>query len=234
MVGYNLRLHAPVRRLVDLVHAGRAGRACRRCGSGSGAGCPTGGRPSTTARPTRPGPTSAAACCFDAIHELDMLVWLLGVEPFDVVGAVVDRLGPLEIDVEDTVKAVLRHPSGVVAEVSLDYLSRRYRRGIEVVGDRATVRLDWARVGARGRGRRRDRGAAGRRSRWPRPTRRQAARFLAFVAGDAEPPVDGATGGGVGPAGRGRSAAPGVGGAGEHPRRRPGPRRLHPAARARC
>src|SRR5207249_3470503 len=81
----------------------------------------------------------------DAIHELDLLVWLMGDADFAVAGSIVARVGPLDIDVEDTVRALLRHSTGVVADVSLDYLSRRYRRGVEVIGDRATVRLDWAR-----------------------------------------------------------------------------------------
>jgi predicted dehydrogenase len=62
-----------------------------------------------------------------------------------VTSAMMARLGPLEIDVEDTVKAQLMTDSGVPVEVSLDYLSRRYRRGIEVIGTDATLRLDWAR-----------------------------------------------------------------------------------------
>ena len=144
MVGYNLRLHEPIRRLVDLVHGGRVGRVSSvRVWFGSWL---PDWRPAVDYRTTYSARADlGGGVLFDAIHELDILVWLLGVEPFDVVGAVVDRLGPLEIDVEDTVKAVLRHSSGVAAEVSLDYLSRRYRRGIEVVGDAATVRLDWAR-----------------------------------------------------------------------------------------
>ncbi len=191
MVGYNLRLHQPIRRLVDLVHAGRAGDVSAvRLWFGSWL---PDWRPTVDYRLTYSAQSAlGGGILFDAIHELDMLVWLLGVGPYDVVGSVVDRLGPLEIDVEDTVKAVLRHPSGVVAEVSLDYLSRRYRRGIEVIGDRATVRLDWARSvleiedgdGIEVHAAEEPVAAS---------YAHQAARFLAFVTGDAEPPVDGAT-----------------------------------------
>ena len=192
MVGYNLRLHEPVRRLVDLVHAGRAGRVLSvRLWFGSWL---PDWRPSVDYRQTYSARSDlGGGVLSDAIHEIDLLVWLLGIGPFDILGAFVGRVGPLEIDVEDTVKALLRHQSGVVAEVSLDYLSRRYRRGIEVIGDRATVRLDWARAvlevedAAGIEVQTADEPVADSYS-------RQAERFLAFVAGEVDPPVDGETG----------------------------------------
>jgi predicted dehydrogenase len=192
MVGYNLRLHDPVRRLVDMVHEGRAGRVSAvRLWFGSWL---PDWRPSVDYRQTYSARADlGGGILSDAIHELDLLVWLLGSGPYDVLGAFVGRVGPLEIDVEDTVKALLRHHSGAVAEVSLDYLSRRYRRGIEVIGDRATVRLDWARAvleveDANGvEVHAADEPVAD-------SYARQAERFLAFVAGKADPPVDGETG----------------------------------------
>jgi predicted dehydrogenase len=82
----------------------------------------------------------------DAIHELDLALWAVGDRRLEVLGAFVGRVGPLEIDVEDTVRAILAPPDrSITVEVALDYLARRYRRGIEATGDAATVRLDWAR-----------------------------------------------------------------------------------------
>ena len=78
--------------------------------------------------------------------------------------------------------------------VSLDYLSRAYRRGIEVVGDEATIRLDWARAGHRDRGRAThvDESAAAARRR----VVRARGRALPRVRRDGTPPpVDGAAGG---------------------------------------
>ena len=68
-----------------------------------------------------------------------------GEGPHTVLGAACERSGALELDVEDTVKALIRCPGGALATISLDYLARRYRRGVEVTGDQATIRLDWAR-----------------------------------------------------------------------------------------
>ncbi|MEL7207913.1 MAG: Gfo/Idh/MocA family oxidoreductase, partial [Actinomycetota bacterium] len=142
-VGFNLRFHEPVRRLVDLVHGGRIGNPL----SGRlwfGSWLPD-WRPGTDYRESYSARADlGGGVLLDAIHELDLCVWLFGPD-LAVTGAVVERVGPLELDVEDTVKALLTTPAGVPVEISLDYLSRRYRRGIEVIGDEATVRLDWAR-----------------------------------------------------------------------------------------
>jgi predicted dehydrogenase len=89
--------------------------------------------------------------------------------------------------------AVLRDPAGPVAQLSLDYLSRRYRRGIEVVGTDATVRLDWARQVIELED---AAGVAVEPADTPlaESYRVQARVFLDWIAGDAAPPVDGATG----------------------------------------
>ena len=143
-VGFNLRFHNPVRRLVDLVHSGRVGRPL----SGRlwfGSWLPD-WRPGIDYRQSYSARSDlGGGVLLDAIHELDLCVWLFGPE-LTVEGAVVDRVGSLELDVEDTVKALLTTPDGLPVEIALDYLSRRYRRGIEVIGDQATVRLDWSRA----------------------------------------------------------------------------------------
>lgn len=192
MVGYNLRLVDGIRRFVELVHGGRLGRPLSyRLWFGSWL---PDWRPTVDYRTTYSAQRRlGGGVLLDAIHELDLLVWLAGNGDFDVAGAVVDRLGPLEIDCEDTVRAVLQHRSGTPAEISLDYLARRYRRGIEVIGTDATGLLDWSsatiEVATAGDVERAevslDPAAA---------YREEAARFLAFVAGVQPPPVDGSEG----------------------------------------
>jgi predicted dehydrogenase len=191
MVGYNLRLHEPVVRLVGWLHSGRVGRPLT-LRLWFGYYLPA-WRPSVDYRISYSARAAlGGGVLFDAIHELDLLVWMLGAD-CEVVGAVVDRLSDLDIDVEDTVRALLRHRDGTVIEIELDYLSQRYRRGIEVVGSEGTMRLDWAEA----------------RLEWEteeeserlsadvpldRSYELEAEAFLAFVQHDATPPVDAATG----------------------------------------
>jgi predicted dehydrogenase len=190
MVGYNLRLHAPLERVTALVRGGHAGEVSSyRLWFGSWL---PDWRPNVDYRATYSAQRAlGGGVLLDAIHELDVLLWLAGDDRFSVLGAVVDRLGPLEIDVEDTVKTLLQHASGAVAAVELDYLSRRYRRGVEVIGDKATIRLDWSRQVVE---------IAEAVLSEPATTpvlesyERQADRFLAFVAGQAPAPVDAAEG----------------------------------------
>jgi predicted dehydrogenase len=79
---------------------------------------------------------------WDAIHELDYLLWMLG--PVRTVSAELGRLSDLEIDVEDTVMAILRFASGAMASVDLNFVEPAYRRGCLVAGSAAVACWDWA------------------------------------------------------------------------------------------
>jgi len=192
MVGYNLRLFEPVEWLVQRVHDGACGTVlAARLWFGSWL---PDWRPKVDYRSTYSARAAlGGGVLLDAIHELDMLIWLFGSADFEVVGALMGRLGPLEIDVEDTVKAVLLHRSRAGVELSLDYLSRRYRRGIEVVGDRSTVRLDWARSVMEMEDAKGVDVVTVSTSVAP-SYELQADRFLGFVRGHTTPPVDGVSG----------------------------------------
>jgi predicted dehydrogenase len=188
MVGYNLRLHRPVERLVHLVRDGRIG-VVRSARLWFGSYLPA-WRPGVDYRTTYSAQAAlGGGVLLDATHELDLALWLFGRE-LTVVGAFVGRVGDLEIDVEDTVKCVVETPDGIAVEVSLDYLSRRYRRGIEVVGDTATIRLDWARSVLEIED---EHGIESEDASDPVDTSydREAARFVSWLVDDTPPPVDG-------------------------------------------
>lgn len=142
MVGYNLRLHRPLEILVSWIDAGRIGRPLG-ASVWFGSYLPdwrkgTDYRDSYSAQRALGG-----GILLDATHELDLLIWIFG-RGIRVAGAAMARVGDLEIDTEDSVKAVMRHAGGALIDLSLDYLSRRYRRGITVIGSIGTVRYDWA------------------------------------------------------------------------------------------
>jgi predicted dehydrogenase len=141
-VGYNLRLHRPVERVRDLICAGAVGQiAMVRVWFGSFL---PDWRPSIDYRTTYSARASAGGGVLrDASHEIDFLVWCFGRE-WTVDGAVLSKRSTLDLDVEDVAIALLHSATGIPALVTLDYVSRRYRRGIEVIGEDATLRLDWA------------------------------------------------------------------------------------------
>jgi predicted dehydrogenase len=191
MVGYNLRLHEPIERLMGLVHAGRAGRVlAARLWFGSYLPA---WRPDVDYRNTYSARRAlGGGILSDAIHEVDLLLWLLGGE-FDILGAFLGRTSDLEIDVEDTARALLSHSSGAIVDLSLDMVSRRYRRGIEVVGSDATIRFDWSTAELTIESE-----SELVREQIDSPVlvsyERQAVRFLEWLAGAKPPTVDGPTG----------------------------------------
>lgn len=81
----------------------------------------------------------------DSIHEFDYLISLFG--PVTRVSADIATAGDLGIDVEDHAISMLRHTSGVRANVHLDFLRRAKLRGCEIVGSDATI--DWTSFGKR-------------------------------------------------------------------------------------
>ena len=77
----------------------------------------------------------------DAIHELDYLGWLFGeaTELFCATGHWSDLAG----DTEDLAEVTLHLESGVLAQVHLDYLQRRYQRNLEIIGDTGVIVWDY-------------------------------------------------------------------------------------------
>jgi predicted dehydrogenase len=73
-------------------------------------------------------------------HPIDYLRWLLG--PVVSVSAETGSLSKLGIPAESVGKLTLRHDSGAVASVYLDYVRRPPRHDLEIVGSDGTIR--WA------------------------------------------------------------------------------------------
>jgi predicted dehydrogenase len=86
-------------------------------------------------------PEQGGGILLDAIHEFDYLHWLFG-----DVSRVACFGGPrssLELDVEDVVGVLLDFASGVIGSIALDYASGVYRRGLQIVGEEASLSWRW-------------------------------------------------------------------------------------------
>ncbi len=73
-------------------------------------------------------------------HELDYLGWLFG--PFSTAYCVARNTGALEIDVEDTVDALLVRADQLAISVHMDFLQRAPVRICKVVGEKGTLIWD--------------------------------------------------------------------------------------------
>lgn len=190
MVGFNLRLHAPIERLWEIVHNDDIGSVLAgRLWFGSYL---PDWRPSVDYRGTYSAQRHlGGGVLLDAIHEIDLARWFFG--PLQVHSSLVATVGGLPIDVEDTVRATLLTGDGAPVEVALDYLSRRYRRGIEIIGETGTATFDWAHAAVTVE-------TATEQRREPYDDHvdasyvREAAAFLEWIEGRRVPPVDGRAG----------------------------------------
>jgi predicted dehydrogenase len=81
---------------------------------------------------------SGGGVIFDLIHELDLILWLVG--EVEEVTSMTRSVPALEIETEAIAQIGLRLRSGVLAEVHLDYVRIDYERALELVGSDATLR----------------------------------------------------------------------------------------------
>jgi predicted dehydrogenase len=139
-VGYNLRFHVGVRKVKELLDANAVGPVCYAQVT-MGQYLPDWRpwqdyRQSYTARRELGG-----GIILDASHELDYLLWLMG-RP-DSVFCSSDRIGKLDVDVEDSATILLRYASGARADVHMDFVRRDYARGCSLCGEDGTIVWDY-------------------------------------------------------------------------------------------
>lgn len=190
-VGYNLRFHAGLRRMKDLIDANAVGRVLMLRAE-VGQYLPD-WRPNQDYRHGYIArPETGGGIIFDASHEIDYVRWLGG-EIMRVYCAA-GHLSSLELETEDSAAMVLRMKSGMLAEVHLDCVQRGYARTCKVIGEEGTLIWDF-KEGVRLL-------RAGQDS-WEcmaiRPDTNemyleQTRHLLRCVRGEAAPAVDGATG----------------------------------------
>lgn len=140
LVGFNLRFHAGLRLVKELLEAGRIGRVLSLRAE-VGQYLPDWHphedyRESYSARRELGG-----GVILDLVHELDYARWLLG--PVTEVLALAGRVSDLQIETEDVAEIVLRFETGALGSVHLDYLQRSPVRGCRLVGSEGTLAWDY-------------------------------------------------------------------------------------------
>ena len=74
-------------------------------------------------------------------HEIDYIIWLFGV-PEKVYGYI-NRVSKLAISTDDICSAMLQYKDGSIIEMHLDYLSHKYSRGCQIIGENGTLEWDF-------------------------------------------------------------------------------------------
>ena len=80
---------------------------------------------------------------FDAIHELDYLVWIFG--PVIKCNSLSAKISNLDINSEDFTQINLIHKNNIYSSVSLDFIRKFRQRGCKIVGSKGT--LQWTSEG---------------------------------------------------------------------------------------
>jgi predicted dehydrogenase len=136
LVGCNLRYLGSLRRLRDMLKTGAIGRPVRAIIE-AGQWLPD-WRPAADYRQSYSAKIGlGGGVIFDLIHEIDLARWLFG--EFDTVKAVSSRLSDLEIETEDTASIILAGAGVPIVSVNVDYVSRKPRRSIVIIGDKGNL-----------------------------------------------------------------------------------------------
>ena len=84
----------------------------------------------------------------DLSHEIDYAYWLFG--KAKKVSAMIKQAPKLEIETEALAQLNIEFEAGVIAQIQIDYLSKTYRRNMEIVAEKETVFWDYASLKAKG------------------------------------------------------------------------------------
>lgn len=140
-VAMNLRFHPGAVALHDLVRGGAVGEVLY--GAASFGYDLRRWRPQTDYRRSYSARAElGGGIVLDAIHELDLILWLLGPAASVIAETAVTKV--LEADVEHMAAAVLRMRSGALVTVDVNFVEPSYRRRMLVAGTIATASWEWS------------------------------------------------------------------------------------------
>lgn len=139
MVGCNMRFHPAHAFLRQELEAGTLGDVLSArlfCGSYLPRW-----RPHTDYRLSYSADPRSGGAILDSVHELDLALWHFGAARLE--GAAWRPASSLNLATDGLAELLLRHESGPLSSVHLNFVQRDYRRGFEVIGTRGTLRWDW-------------------------------------------------------------------------------------------
>lgn len=139
-VGYNLRFHPGIRLLKRLLDEGEVGKPLWMHAE-VGQFLPDWRpwqdyRQSYSARRDLGG-----GIILDASHEIDYVLWLLGMA--EEVACMAGHVSSLEVEVEDCATILLRLSSGAQADIHLDFVQRAYSRSCRIAGSDGTIEWNY-------------------------------------------------------------------------------------------
>ncbi len=85
-------------------------------------------------------PASGGAV-LDCIHEIDLAIWYFG--PAKLVGAAGIPAVSIGLQTDGMAEILLRHESGVLSSLHLNFLQRDYKRSCQVIGSEGTIYWDF-------------------------------------------------------------------------------------------
>ncbi|GHE53479.1 Gfo/Idh/MocA family protein [Roseivirga thermotolerans] len=140
MIGYNMRFHPVVKKLVELVNNQAVGRTLfARFFVGQ------------YLPDWRPGKNhlevysahkeQGGGVVLDLVHEIDMADLLFG-EPLSKLAFISERVGNVTVDADDVAEISYISSSGTLVNIHLDYLFRGYKRDILISGEKGNIRAD--------------------------------------------------------------------------------------------
>ena len=141
MVGYSMRFHPGVREIRHVVDSGVLGRVLG-VRAEVGQYLPDWHPHEDYRSWYMSHEEQGGGALLDLSHEIDYLRWMLG--EVAEVAAAVGHVSDLELDTDDLSELILRFESGVVGNVHLDLVQRRYRRHVSIVGSEGTALWDYS------------------------------------------------------------------------------------------
>jgi len=140
MVALNMRFHPCMTRLKEILSSGLLGKAYSARFSV--------GQYLPDWRPGKDYSTGVSALkklgggvVLELIHEIDMAIYLFG-SPSSEISSIALKTSDLEIETEDISEILWKSESNTIISVHQNYLSRSYRREIEIIGAEGTIFCD--------------------------------------------------------------------------------------------